>query len=176
MSNTCNVSVAWNWGYWGSCLTELTAQRYHHHPVLVYKRWSFNNCHYRVASFPLKLTQFTYETFKCNELLRWSSSCKCNTFAPFPSVKEKLAILHRYVCAGTNSLFSLCTQHGSCLILHSNISVGNVKMAEMHAEATPLPPSMPKKEKILVQLTGKMWHFLCCDTFISSNWYLVWNR
>ncbi len=46
--------------------------------------------------------------------------------------EEKLA-----TWAGTNSLFSLCTQHGRRLISHSNISVGNGKMAEMHAEATP---------------------------------------
>lgn len=51
--------------------------------------------------------------------------------------EEKLPILHRYARACTNSSFSLCTQHGRRLISHSNISVGNGKMAEMHAEATP---------------------------------------
>lgn len=59
--------------------------------------------------------------------------------------EEKLAILPKYICAGTNSLFSVCTQHGRRLISHSNISVGNEKMAEMHAEATPFSPGYRKR-------------------------------
>lgn len=66
------------------------------------------------------------------------------------------------VCACTNSLFSPCTQHGERLISHSNISVGNGKMAEMHAEATPFIRAMERET--LALLTGKMWHFPHCDT------------
>lgn len=67
------------------------------------------------------------------------------------------------MCAGTNSLSSLCTQHGRRLISHSNISVGNGKMAEMHAEATPFFLRATERQT-LAPLTGKMWHFLHCDT------------
>lgn len=60
-------------------------------------------------------------------------------------------------------LFSLCVHSmEGRLISHSNISVGNGKMAEMHAEATPFIRA--SERETLAPLSGKMWHFLHCDT------------
>lgn len=68
-------------------------------------------------------------------------------FCSVSTGEDKLPVLHRYVCACTDSLFSPCTQHGGRLISRSNISVGNGKMAEMHAEATPFFfSSVPDRE------------------------------
>lgn len=78
-----------------------------------------------------------------------------NSVALFQLVrKDKLDISPKYVCADTNSLFCLCTQHEGRLISHSNISVGNEEMAEMHAEATPFIQAMERET--LAPLTGKM--------------------
>lgn len=52
---------------------------------------------------------------------------------------------------------------------------GNGKMAETHAGATPSFSSVPQKETTLVRPMGKTWYFLLRDTFMSSNWCLVWN-
>lgn len=114
-------------------------------------------------SFLLQITQFTYKTFKSNELLRWSSCCKLNTFALFPLVRKKTCYSSLVWTRPAPILFSLCvlSMEGR-LISHSNISVGNGKMAEMHAEATPFIRA--SERQTLAQLTGKMWHFLHCDT------------
>lgn len=123
---------------------------------------SYNSSHCNATSFLLQITQFTYKTFKCNELLKWSRCCKFNTFALFPLVGENLLFFWS-MYAPAPILFSLCVHSmEGRLISHSNISVGNGKMAEMHAEATPFIRA--SERETLAQLTGKMWHFLHCDT------------
>lgn len=129
-------------------------------PSLTKTKPSCNSSHYNTTSFLLKITMFTYKTFKWNELLKWSR-CKLNTFALFLFVRKKL-LFFLSMFGPTPILFSLCTQHGGRLISHSNISTGNGKMAEMHAEATPFIRAAERET--LAPLTGKMWHFLHCDT------------
>lgn len=51
---------------------------------------SYSSFHYNATSFLENNTQFTYKTFKCNELLKWSRCCKLNTFALFLLVRENL--------------------------------------------------------------------------------------
>ena len=74
--------------------------------------------------------------------------------------EEKLAILLKYVCACTNSLLSLCKQHGRKLISHSNISVGNGKTAETHAEHIPFSSLCHRRRKHWNRWWGNKWHFL----------------
>lgn len=73
-------------------------------PCLWKKKQLVTAC-YNTTSVLLKITQFTYKTFKWNKLLTWSRCCKLNTFYPASICEEKLAILPKYVRADTNSLF-----------------------------------------------------------------------
>lgn len=82
-------------------------------------------------------------------------------FCSVSTGEDKLPVLHRYVCACTDSLFSPCTQHGGRLISRSNISVGNGKMAEMHAEATPFFSLRARQRKHWHSWQGK------CDIFCT---------
>lgn len=63
--------------------------------------------HYNATSFLLKITQFTYKTFKCNELLKWSRCCKLSTFALFLLLRKNLLFLLS-MYAPAPILFSLC--------------------------------------------------------------------
>lgn len=74
-----------------------------------------------------------------------------------------------------NRFFFSRTQHGSRLILHSDISVGEWKNGRDACLCHSYFFYSPQKEKTLAWPMGKMWYFLLCDTFISSNWCLVWN-
>lgn len=143
--------------------------------MLVYERKKqlVASC-YNTASVLLKITQFTYKTFKWNKLLTWSRCCKLNTFTLPLFVRKNLPFFLSMCTPTPIRSFSLCTQHGGRLISHSNISVGNGKMAEMHAEATPFIRATEKRnigtgDRENVTFSA-LWYLT------SSNWCLVWNR
>lgn len=73
--------------------------------VLVYGSYS---SYYNTTSFPLKITQFTYKTFKCDELLKCSRCCKRNTFSAFSIGEEKTCYSSLSMYAAAPILFSLC--------------------------------------------------------------------
>lgn len=81
----------------------------------------------------LRKTQFTYKTFRCIELLKYSRCCQLSNFCCVFTGLEKRVMGSR---EHMHQFCFLCTQHGGRVILHSNVSVGYGEMEEPHAVAT----------------------------------------
>lgn len=113
-------------------------------------------------SSPPQITQFTYKTFKCNELLRCSRCCKLNTFAPFSIGEEKPAIFPPSMYTNSNSLFPPCTQHGGGDSSRTQISPWGMERWQ-RCMPRPLLLSGPRKHKHWHSWRQRMWHFLRRD-------------
>lgn len=114
----------------------------------------------RVAS--AKITPFTYKTFKCNELLKCRRCCKWDTFALFLLVRKNL-LFFLSIYAPAPILFSLCVHSMEGDSSRTQISPWGMKRWQRCMQR-PLLFLRATERETLAPLTGKMWHFLLCDT------------
>lgn len=119
------------------------------------KKESSNDSQWSVTSVLPKITQFSYKTFKCNELLKPSRCSKCNTLAE----EDKLAFEGMYTPAPNRFFF--CVHSMEVGSSRTQISLwGNGKMAETHAGATPIFATRHRRRKLWHGQWGKC-HIFC---------------
>lgn len=118
-----------------------------------------NSSHYNTTSSLQKITQLTYKTFNCNELLKWSRCCKLNTFALFQLLRKNL-LFFVSMYALTPILLPLCVHSVEGDSSHTQISPWGMRKWQ-RCMPRPLLLSGPWKEKHWHHWQGK------CDIFCT---------
>lgn len=140
--------------------------------VLVYESYS---SYYNTTSFPLKITQFTYKTFKCDELLKCSRCCKRNTFSAFSIGEEKTCYSSLSMYAAAPILFSLCVHSMEGDSSRTQISPWGMERWQ-RCMPRPLLFSLGHRKRNIGTVDRENVTFSAPWYLTSPNWCLVWNR